>query len=442
MRGIKSPIVIVSAFGRGHALAQELRLSDIPVALLDVSPHLGDSSADDEEGPFGFFSQGLSNTESQRLLEDSPLLQVQGFTWMLPRGPFEMRGPLTSLHQQTQKIPEAVWNWSYGEGPSSVKDHQYLLNGDFTDTWFYHLTRAFHSHHWAPNYRAGLVEGSLPFGSDFMLRSVYRAGHQKSLASLEKNGVEVRSPVEIIDVAREGGAFIKSFEIKKTGSDSTELISFETAVWFLSGEETERLSPKLQEKLFPGGVLRPKGSWVRARLKLTPSAPRDALPLHSVWVQDIDLPWTHDNLFVLARTSTAELFDLWFRLPESFRFQRDYVLSQIQAVVGHVEARMGIKDTQLSEEPASIRKTSLQIGPARFPLFDEREWHEYQHPKWKNFDWVAPETSLGLGWNFLFQRTRKTGVDLKAWWKHREDERMKREQKELQKLNKENEQRK
>lgn len=432
------PVVVVSAFGRGHALAHELRLAEIPVCLVDVSHFLGDSSAEDEEGPFGFFSQGLSSTESHRMLEDSPLLQVQGFTWMLAKGPLEMRGPLASLHRETCRIPEAVWNWTFGEGPVTVKDHQYLLNGDFTDTWFYHLSRAIHSNHWSPNYRAGLVEGSLPFGSDFMLRSVYRAGLQKSLANLAHLGVDVRSPMEIVDVAREGNSSLKSFEVRKSVTDSTELLSFETAVWFLSGEETEKLSPRLQEKLFPSGILRPKGSWMRARLKIQASAPRESLPLHSVWVQDVDLPWTHNNLFVLTRTSTPDLFDLWFRIPEGFRFQRDYVMGQIDALVENLERRMGIRGTQLSEEPTSIRKTSGEVGPSRFPLFDEREWNDHPRPKWKNFAWVAPETSMGLGWNFLFQRSRRAAFELKTWWKVREDERKKRELRALQKMNAEN----
>lgn len=421
------PVVIVSAFGRGHALAHELRLADIPVTLLEVSPSLGESSADDEEGPFGFFSQGLSAVESQKLLEESPLLQIQGFAWMFSRGPLEMRGPLAALHRESYNIPEPVWNWVFGEGPTGVKDHQYLLNGDFTETWFYHLSRSFHSNHWAPNYRAGLVEGSLPFGADFLLRSVHRAGLAKSLDALAHAGVEVKSPVEILDVAREGTNRLKSFEIRRAGSDSTELLGFETAVWFLSGEETERLSPKLQEKLLPDGVLRPKGSWVRARLKLPAGPTREALPLHTVWVQDVDLPWTHDNLFAVVRTPNSELFDLWLRLPESFRFQKEYVLGQIHAATEALEARMGLAGITLYEEPVAIRKSSVEVGPSRFPLYDEKESHDYPHPKWRNFDWVAPETCLGLGWNFLFLRSRKTGQDVKAWWKQREDERIKRE---------------
>lgn len=435
MRDPLYPVLIVSAFGRGHALAHELRAQDIPVLLLDVGPSLGESLAEDEEGPFGFFSQGLSLFESQRLQADAPpLLQTQGLTWMLRKGPLEMRGALASLHRESLEIPEVVWQWVQGEGPKQVKEHQYLLNADFRETWFYHLSRSFHSNHWAPNYRAGLVEGSLPFGSDFMIRSVYRAGVQRSLEQLEAAGVEVRSPVEILDAAREGNSHLKSFEIRKLDSDSTELIAFENLIWFLSGEETEKLSPRLQEKIFPQGVLRPKGVWSRSRLKFPVSAQRDVLPLHSIWVQDVDLPWTHENLFVLIRTSNPELFDLWFRLPEAFRFQRDYLQVHLQKILEKIESRMGIEGLQVTEYPNTVSRSLQEVGPARFPLFDERESHDYPAPKWRNFHWVAPETCQGLGWNFLFQKARRVQLDVREWWQRREEERKKREQKELEKV--------
>lgn len=432
------PVVIVSAFGRGHALAQELTSQDIPVTLLDVGACLGESTAEDEEGPFGFFNQGLSNFDNQFLLEGTPpQLQNQGFTWMFSRGPLEMRGPVTTLHRESFGVPEQIWKWVYGEA-SAVKDNQYLLNGDFRETWFYHLSRSFHSNHWLPNYRAGLVEGSLAYGSDFMVRSVFRAGVQKSLDQLSAAGVDVRSPVEIVDLAREGSSLIKSFEIRKVGIDSTELLSFETGIWFLSTEETEKLSIKVQEKLFTHGVLRAKGSWIRTRLKIPATPQREALPIHSVWVQDTDLPWTHENLFTLVRTPNADLFDLWFRLPEAFRFQKDYVQAQINDLMATLERRLGIEGVLVSEYPASTQRTSDEVGPSRFPLFDEREWNEFAFPKWRNFYWVAPETTDGLGWNFLFNKTKKVAEDVKLWWRQREDERIKREERAAEKAAREN----
>lgn len=423
------PVVVVSAFGRGHALAHDLRLADIPVCLVDVSPSLGESTAEDEEGPFGYFSQGLLGTELHHLQQENTQIQDPGFTWMLPQGPLEMRGPLAGLHRETLIVPESIWSWVVGDGPVQVKDHQFLLNAPFSETWFYHLSRSIHSNQWSPNYRAGLVEGSLPFGSDFFTRSVHRAGVKTSLEQLRALGVQVLSPVQILDLARDNQSMLKSFEYRRQGSDSTELLTFETVAWFLSGEETEKLSPRLQEKLLPGGVLRPKGAWIRSRLRIPSSPQRESLPGNSVWVQDIDLPWTHDNLFVLVKTSNPELFDLWLRIPEGFRFQKDYVLNLIHSVSLALEARMGVREITLSEEPDCILKTAVEVGPCRFPLFDEQEWSTYAQPKWRNFDWVCPETTNGLGWNFLFLRARKTLVDIKSWWKVREDERLAREAK-------------
>src|SRR5262245_55773334 len=127
----QTPVLIVSAFGRGHALAIDLASQDIPVSLLDVSAHLGHVSAEDDEGPFGFFAHGLEHIESQRLLEDHPpLLQVQGFSWMLPQGPFESKGPLTQFRREKLEISGEIWNFLTVKGPETNREMQYLLNAD------------------------------------------------------------------------------------------------------------------------------------------------------------------------------------------------------------------------------------------------------------------------------------------------------------------------
>lgn len=420
---LTSSVLIVSAFGRGHALAIELAQAEIPVTLLDVSTMLGDIPAEDAEGPFGFFSQGLQHIENQRLLEDHPpLLQVNGFTWMLEKGPVEMKGPLTAFHREQLKIPDAVWNWITVEGPKENRELNYLLNGDFDETWLYHLSRSFHANFWLPNYRAGVVEGSLPFAGDFFIRSMSRAGILKSFEAVARAGAQVRAGANILDAARDAQK-LKSLEVKFQGSDTAELVEGEQVVWFLSGEETEKLSFRLQEKIFTGGIVRPRGSWLRARLKLPSLPQREALPLHSVWVRDIALPWTHDNLWVLIRTSNPELFDIWFRIPEIYRFQKDYVLRMLEGLRVRLEERLQLTGIQAVELPVSVVKDAQAVGPTPHPLFDEEEVALMPKPAWKNFHWVGIEACLGLGWNYMFMQTREVAAHLKEWWKLREEER-------------------
>lgn len=426
MSVLQTPVLIVSAFGRGHGLAIELAQNEIPVALLDVSPHLGDVSAEDDEGPFGFFSQGLLHTESQRLLEDHPpLLQVNGFTWMLPTGPFEMRGPLTNLHRETLGIPPIVWGWLTEKGPAA-KEMQFLLNGSFDNTWLYHLTRSFHSNFWSPNYRAGIVEGALPFAGDFFTRSMSRAGMKKSFEALERAGVKARSGALVVDAARTSNTQLRGVEVRFHGSDTAELFEAEQFVWFLSGEETEKLSPRLQEKIFPN-IVRPTGTWMRARIKIPNVPQREALPLHSTWVKDISLPWTHENLFVLIRTANPESFDIWFRIPEVYRFQRDYVLRHVELIRLQLESRLSLFGLEVQDLPVTVTKSAQEVGPSRHPLFDERDIGETKTLSWKNFHWVGIEVCLGAGWNYMFMKSRETGDQVKAWWKRREEERLKNE---------------
>lgn len=436
----KSPLVIVSAFGRGNTLAQTLKSRDIPVHLLDVSNFLGETKVEDDEGPFGFFSQGLSPIENQRLMFDHPcVLQENGFTLMLPDGPLEFKSTLTNYRLERLGVPDKIWGWVTGSQLLLNSDHHTLLNDDFDKTWMYHLVRSLNSNQWVPNYRAGLVENGLSFSGDYYVRSVERNVSEEALQRIAKEGVQVDSKVEIIDAAMGSGRKLKSLEIKSPNSGTSVLIEFEQIVWFLSGEETEKLSPSLQEKIFPRGVLRPVGSWNRARIKITACPQRDSLPPHSAWIVNRALPWTHDNLFLLQRAATAELFDVWFRAPENFRFLKDYILKIIENISLVLERRLDLKpgSLQLNEAPLSTIKNSSELGPSRHPLFESRDLAETAAPDFKNMHWVASESISGLGWNFLIAKSRAVESQLQEWWKERERLREKAEQ-EARKLNSSN----
>lgn len=431
---LKCPLLIVSAFGRGNTMAQTLKSQGVPVHLLDVSSHLGETKVEDDEGPFGFFSQGLTSIESQRLMMDHPAyIQENGFTLMLPDGPLEFKGSLSGHRLSKLNVPDKIWGWVTGTELILAEDHHRILNEDFDKTWLFHFTRSFNSNQWIPNYRSGLVEGGLSFSGDFFVRSVERNVLEDALKGLQKEGIAVDSKVSILDVAQEGGGRLKSFEIKTPSSGTSQLIDFEHLVWFLSGEESEKLSLRLQEKLFPQGVLRPVGSWNRARIRMQAGPQRDSLPLHSVWIINRALPWTHENLFVLQRTANEEQFDLWFRVPESFRFLKDYVMKVVESILANLEFRMGLEadSIQVGEAPLSTLKNSTELGPSRHPMYESRDWLEYSGPKFKNMHWIAPESVSGLGWNFQVQKARSVQVEILEWWKERERLREKAEQEAL-----------
>lgn len=424
-----SPVFIVSAFGRGNILAQSLNSQEIPVRLIDVSKSLGDTKIEDNEGPFGFFSQGLTNIESQRLRMDHPAyLQDHGFVTMLPDGPLEFQGSLTNFRLQQQQIPEKVWSWINGAEKITSQDHSRILNDDFEKNWIFHLARSFSTNQWVPNYRAGLVEGFIPQGESFYVRSVDRNVSEEALKSLLQEGVKVEFDAEVLDLVQDGSK-LTGIELKRPGSGSSEVVTLEKVIWFLSGEETEKLSGKLKDKLFPHGVLKPVGSWVRSRLKITSSAQRDVLPLHSLWMQNRALPWTHSNLFVLQRTQNQDLFDLWFRVPESFRFLKDYLNEVISEIQQTLTQRMSLDldSITLHETPVSMSKSSSEIGPSRHPLFDSRDWLEVKRSGFKNMEWVSVETQDGLGWNYQVKASRTVFERLTLWWTERERLRKKQE---------------
>ncbi|MEN0057436.1 MAG: hypothetical protein AAGB31_01270, partial [Bdellovibrio sp.] len=92
-----SPVILISAFGRGHWLAAALAQEGIKTTLVDVSSKLGVWPAEDIEGPFGFFrNERISESQLERLYADDPYDEVpNGFSLWLKKGPLEMKGPLT-----------------------------------------------------------------------------------------------------------------------------------------------------------------------------------------------------------------------------------------------------------------------------------------------------------------------------------------------------------
>lgn len=267
-------------------------------------------------------------------------------------------------------------------------------------------------------------------GSDYFIRSMSRAGTQKSIDALSRAQVKVRTGAMIVDAAQGASQRLKSLEVKFEGSDTAELFEAERFVWFLSSEETEKLSPRLQQKIFDAEPIRPTGSWVRTRLKFANVPQRESIPLHSVWTRDVALPWSHENLFALIRTTNPELFDVWFRIPEVYRFQKDYVLRMVEQIRLQLEDRMAFRGIQVVDLPVTVVKSPQEVGPSRHPLFDERDMEDLAKPSWKNFHWVGIEACRGNGWNFLLMRSREVGGAIKTWWKQRELEAKKRAAKE------------
>ncbi len=423
-----SHIAVVSAFGRGHGIAVKLRELEMDVALIDVSGQLGESSPEDEEGPLGVFFSGLAAADEERIQQEGVIVpQEDGWTTVLASGPVEMRSSFLSHRLEKLGVPleslEALREAREGRFKSVAK----WVAADLEKSWLLEVAASLGSNT-VQFHPESLMSGTfLPLDEEFHVRMVTPSGLKKSLMWCEQKGVQVLNDGILLDVAREGKA-LNGLQYRPKNSQTTKILNFEQIIWCLSGEETGFLSTSIQEKLFREGILRPSWVWSRSRIRIPAGPEAQVLPVHSVWIADLDLSWTHENLFILQKCATPEFYDVWIRVPAEQRAQRVYMQERMNRVVEVLAQRLVTVKPTKAEDAGSAEKTYREIGPPRQPLFDPKALLTWRVPNEDNLHLHTPEVWNGLGWNSLFKHEEKIRTRTQAWWKKREEQRRAREE--------------
>ncbi len=419
----QTTVLVVSAFGRGHSLAMQLAAKEIPVTLLDVSSQLGHTSPEEWEGPFGVGLTGLTSIQQERLSEDDPLLrQTEGLTVLLPSGPLELRGPVAEHRLQMLGISQDVRDLLHITRVSS-SERDRVLARPFCEAWPLFLLRGFAANVYGTP--LSTLNSDLIYRGDteFAIRQVSRLGIEKSLEACGRRLVHVKKPGAVKDVSSLQGKLARSLEYQETGSATTEVIDYESMVWCLSGEETQYISKELADKIFPAGVSKPDWCWMKFRYRFAACPEREAIPAHTLWVGAIDLPWTHENLLVVQRTATPELFDVWVRLPSSMRFQKSFLQDQVLKITRRLTDQNVALAPELHEEPAAFYQSFQETGPTRFPVFGEKGILPPSGAAQVFFH--NPESWPGLGWSAIFAHEIPLVEKIETWWNRRLQEKMK-----------------
>lgn len=425
---MNTAVLIVSAFGRGHALAMELAGKEVPVCLVDVSAQLGLTSPEEWEGPFGLSLSGLNSIQQERLVEDDPIVrQSEGLTVLLPSGPLEFRGPLADHRLEKLKISRDARDLLHINRISAT-ERERLLAASFYETWPVFLLRAYSANYFGSI--SELLESDLIYRADseFAIRQATRLGIQKSLDACGRRLVNVKKPGVVKDITSVQGKRnkIRALEYAETGAASTEIIEYETLVWCLSSEETHYMSPAIAAKIFPKGIIKPDWYWTKFRFRMAPCVERDSLPEHSIWVGDVDLPWVHENFLIVQRTATPELFDVWAKLPYSKRFQKFFLQEQGALIARRMSVQSEALQPELHEEPTTAYQSYEQTGPTRFPVFGNvNPASSPQHILFHN-----PETWPGLGWASVFAHDQLLIEKIETWWNRKLQEKLKQAAKE------------
>lgn len=399
-------VVVVSAFGRGHWMAVELKRAGLQVHLLDMSEGLCSWVPEDAEGPFGYFQpERFGSSMLERLNEDDHLQQVEnGFTLLLSSGPVELRGPVANHRLKKIKFSEDWWKSTAPPADS------------FESSWLWHLSAGVAQNQFKENNEGYKNKFSLPLTVPFFVKKPTRQGHHQSLQWVERSGVSVYRRVQIFDIALNAKKNIRGVEILKEGSKSSEILDGEQFIWCLSSEETDLLGVRVRQSLFPNGALEPEWIWQRYRLKIGESVERNIWPEHFLMLQDVGLPWAHENLLIVHRTTSDELFDVWTLLPNAQRFNRDYLTHRSEKMIQLFKQRWVHMKVDVNEYPEGYELTYNKVGPARQPVFNSNQWKSWKFSNYKNFHLDSFESRPGLGSEGAWTCESNIISELKKWW--------------------------
>lgn len=407
--------VIVSAFGRGHWLAAELQRERLRVLLLDVTSRLGVWPVEDGEGPFGVARlERFSESFLERLNHDDPVETVEtGWTFWLPEGPIEFKGPLTRFHAEKLGLPPA---WLEALSKGERYGDETAFERDFPGHWLQGFAQQLGATRYRPSALALAGGRPLPLTANFGVKFASRQGLASNLDWLRQKGVTVSDRTEVLDVAFLSRKEVSGLELKGEFSGLVRSAGF---LWTLTGGETHFLSPKLAEHLYPKGLIEPSWCWVRYRLLARVHPELERLPLHTVLIEDPEKPWAHSNVLILMKTPAEGRLDGWIRIPAGQRFNRDYLVEHGRRLVETLSRRLPLSHPEIQSLPQEGSYTFQELGPPRVPIWDAGDNPESGRRDAVNVFFESPENRENHSLDSEFDQQKALRDRVVAWWKNR-----------------------
>lgn len=428
---VNSPrVMIVSAFGRGHWLSVELQRMGFNVQLVDVTPHLGKTKPEDQDGPFGFFSSprwhGLESESLNSLGETTEV--SQGLTLWLKSGPWELRGPTSRYRAEVLGQQERVWHFI---------EHHNDLDTD-RRAWSEKLQDLDFERRWLASFASDLMSNksqwpneafqkSIPSGifDKYCSRNPENRNLEASLKWCAEQGVVVVENGEIPDVAIEHRR-IQGVEIN---ADKSGFARCHQLIWLLTSMETAHFSPRAFLKLYEGKKIEPEWLWIRYRVEFEDSRELQELPQEFALIEDLNVPWAHDNFAMFRKAKQPRTYQVWLRLPYSQRFHREYLEARIQPVLNYLQQRCVRLKATILDLPPEAAGSLEELGAPLFPVFRESDLAQPPGISIKNLWFSHPERWPCYSWGPIYSAQTKIIHQLRQWWGELSEE---QKQKELQ----------
>jgi hypothetical protein len=396
-------IAVVGSFYNLSWLACELARQGWNVLYLDLYPQLGRWPTEDIEGPFGFFNSELFNPHfvEKYNFEEPYVSQDRGWTIWTPQGPIEFKSPLIPYQMNSFGI-----NPKFREGISKSTEEFYKIgltdnfkSSSFSQNWLEYLSHSLSQTEFSSYNDFKPSTYPLPLMNSFFLRSLSRRSLDLSNQWLANQNIKTSANTSILDLVYSDGKKISGFELKGEFSGITK---FNSLIWGLSSEETYFFNEKIGKILFPKGVVEPEWVWSRYSFEIEVNRETQELPLHSVWIQDLHSPWTHENLLIVQRTTRDQLVDVWLKIPNTQRFNKDYLDYYGQKILEVWRKKFQDTKVQISHYPQEYDYTYQQLGPSRLVQFSKKSKSHRVFESFKNVYFSSYESLESLNKETLF----------------------------------------
>ncbi len=376
-------VVFVTAFGRGETMAIALRESGFDVQVLDFTncfSNNGELSA----GPFPVNTSQFH--EAQKLVLDSVKPFERGLSFWLRNGPFELSGPMSSFYVSQREDISVL----RGGKPS----------GQFESDWFRRFlsywTCPYHTEPWEPT--AG---DAFPYAMEMGL---FPANQEERFLSFERYRT-LDYKIESVSALHDVG--FESSRLSEILVQAGTKIAFKADqwVWCLSSFETDLLNAHVATLVFPKGVHRPEWRWLSFQGKCERGTWSQGFPEYSVLIGDTHLPWAYSNMMIL-RWLEADAYRLWLKVPAETVYSLDRRKHWAAEAQDLLRERLPLARWMVDFGSAAVCPNSLVYN---------LQVKSESLSSWRNWEWLAPETSSRLDLSSRLEQEATALNRLKQW---------------------------
>lgn len=374
---------VISAFGRGESLALALQENGFKVRVLDFTGAFPEKYRRGV-GPFPIVKEAVMPAQRPYMEEVKPL--PRGLAFWLNEGPVELSGPLAGFFKEQNLFIEAA---VAGEAHDDFRD-------DWLRRFLVHWTSPYHVEPWMP-----LARESFPALAPIGLIPAGKEGRVQTFERFQALEYEYLPCRALKDVA------VESNRLREVEVDAGQVkaLAGEQWVWCLSAQETELVGGPCAQAVFGGSVRKAEWVWLHLFGACERGSWTGAFPEYSVVIGDAFLPWVYANAFVM-RWLEPDVFEIWMKVPAGSVFDSDQRVKWAAQAQALLTLRLPQAHWALDPEEWALCPNS--------PVYD-LSTQDWRLPSWKNWDWIAPETTSRLDWSSRLQLEARSYDRLIQW---------------------------